>query len=205
MKDSNLSSITHPLWLGLLGLAIGLTGALATFSLGRSMRPPRTLRGAMLNPPSPAVDFRLKGADDRNYSLYDFPGQPILLAFSCQTCSQNFALLETLAGVLQATNSLDNKPQVLIVNLAADSRTEFNKTLSSFSPDFIALSGEPGEIGDLARSYDIYFSAGESQSVIELIPLIMLIDDQRSWRAIYPLALSAEDIASDIEIVLAEK
>jgi cytochrome oxidase Cu insertion factor (SCO1/SenC/PrrC family) len=204
MKGSRISSITHPLWLGLLGLAVGLSGALATFSLGRSMRPPITLRGAMLNPPSPAVDFRLKGADDRNYSLYDFQRQPVLLAFSCQTCSQNSALLEKLASVQQATKALHTTPQVLIVNLDPQSSAEFDRTINDFNADFIALSGETGEIGDLARSYDIYFSAGEGQAVIELIALIMLIDDQGTWRAIYPLALSAEDIASDIEMVLEE-
>jgi len=204
MTKPRFASITNPLWLSLLGLLIGLAGALAAYGLGRSLRPPQTLRGAMLSPPSPAVDFRLQGDDGRNYSLYDFPGQPILLAFSCLDCTQNHNLLKTLADTVNVVNGIQDTPQVLVVNIGPEDQTEFNRYVQSYHPDFIGLTGEAGEIRDLAHSYDVYYSTGEGDTQFEVIPLIMLIDNHGIWRAIYPLALSAEDIVQDIEILAAE-
>lgn len=202
MNDTRFSSFTHPLWLGFLGLILGLAGALAAYGIGRAMRPPQILRGAMLDPAVPAVDFTLKDGRGNERSLMEFRGLPVLLAFTCERCPQADKLLNTLTEARNLLVREGRDAQVVLID--ANSRQKhadkFAAFVQSYDASFLALSGEAGDIQDIARSYDVYF-AGDDPSPV-LIPLILLIDDQGFWRAVYPLALGAVDIAGDIEILL---
>jgi len=210
MRDKNRIPFTNPFWLAIIGAALGLALALATYSLGRALRPPQVLRGAMLNPPQPAVDFRLQGADGRNYSLFEVRGSPVLLAFSCRICSQSSALLHQLAQATDLARSAGHNVQVFIISI--DPKRETPETIAkfvqSFDPSFLGLAGDPTEISDLAHSYDIYFDSSisndETSTNVESTPLIMLIDDSGHWRAVYPISMAAEDIVADINILMEE-
>ncbi len=206
MKDSRLSSLSHPLWLGLLGLVLGLAGALAAYGIGRALRPPLILRGAMLDPVVPAVDFTLEDWRGNERSLMEFRGLSVLLAFTCLDCPQADNLLSTLAEARKQVLSENQDVQVILVdaNPSQKEAQAFTEFVQSYDASFLALTGKSGEIQDIANSYDIYFADDGEDPTPELIPLIMLIDDQGAWRAVYPLALGAADIAGDIEILLKE-
>lgn len=200
MANSRFSSLTHPLWLALLGLILGLAGAFAAYGIGRALRPARVLRGAMLDPAIPAVDFTLQDEDGNDRSLLEFRGQIVLLTFSCIDCPKADKLLNTLSSVRNFAVSKGYPTQVVSIDVGKCHETSFSDYVQTYDPEILALIGESKDIQDLAHSYDIYFEADDPTP--ELIPLIMLIDDQGYWRAIYPLALSAEDIAGDIKVLL---
>lgn len=204
MKEYQSSSFTHPLWLGLLGLVLGLAGALAAYGIGRALRPPQILRGAMLDPAVPAVDFILKDGRGNERSLMEFRGLPVLLAFTCESCPQAGKMLNMLANAKNLLVSEGRDAQVVLIdaNPGQKDANEFAAFVQSYDAAFLVLSGEAGDVQDIAHSYDIYFANAGDDPIPELIPLIMLIDDQGSWRAVYPLALSAADIAGDINVLM---
>ena len=202
MTETKGFRLPHPIRLAILGLVLGIILAIAAYSLGRALRPEPVLRGAMLYPPVPAVDFRLQGHDGRNYSLYDF-NTPVLLTFSCSNCSRHAALMDLLVQARDAVLNDKNQVQVIVISIDPDAG------MPVLDLDFIGLSGEPTEISDLAHSYDIYFHSSPTSEVAdpkaEVTPLIMLIDQQGYWRAVYPPTMVAEDIAADINILLEEE
>ncbi len=200
----------QPIWLATIGIVLGFVFAIAAYSLGRALRPPQVLQGAMLNPPVPAVDFRLQGPDGMNFSLYDFRDKPVLLAFSCSYCSANSELLSKLAQVrhIAIENGFDCQSVIISIDPERDTPKQISEFVQSFDESFIGLSGDHQQISDLAHSYDIYFNSSHTNEAddpqLEVTPLIMLIDRQGHWRAVYPLRMSAEDIARDIQILLEE-
>ncbi len=188
-----------------MGLALGLLLTLAAYAVGQALRPSPILRGAMLNPPAPAVDFSLTGPETRTYSLRDFRGQSVLLSFTCQRCSQSQAVLEKLALVWQAARQADIPLQVLLISLAPDEEAPqaFAAYAQSQVAEFIGLSGDLRVITDLAHNYDVYFAAGTNG--VESSPLIFLIDAEGFWRATYPARMSSQDIFADLRTLSREK
>lgn len=164
----------------------------------------------MLNPPVPAVDFRLQGAEGKNYSLYDFQDKLVLLTFSCSNCSANSELLSKLAQVrhIAVENGFDCQSVIISIDPKRDTPEQISEFVQSYDKSFIGLSGTQRQISDLAHSYDIYFHSSARNEVddpqVEFTSLIMLIDRQGHWRAVYPLRMSAEDIARDIQTILEE-
>ncbi len=211
MPERSRFPLKHPLLLAVTGITLGLLLTIAAYGLGWALRPPQILRGAMLNPPPPAVDFRLQGPDGKNYSLYDFQGMPVLLSFSCVACSRSSPLLNKL---VQARDfAIDEGFGLQAIIISADPERETPDVIAefvqSYDPSFVGLSGDPKIIHDLAHSYDIYFQSsprGNGADVtVDCTPLIMLIDRQGHWRAVYPLSMAAEDIAADIKILSEEE
>ncbi len=203
MTDVKRFPLPHPIWLAIIGIVLGIVLAIAAYSLGRALRPAPVLRGAMLYPPVPAVDFRLRGSDGKNYSLYDFQSAPVLLSFTCSNCSRSGALLEVLAQARDLAINDGNEIQVIVISIDPE------MGLPELDVGFLGLSGDPREISDLAHSYDIYFHSSPisdgTDPRVDITPLIMLIDKQGYWRAVYPLTMAAEDIAADIQVLLEEE
>lgn len=196
MNEAKHFPLPSPIWLAIGGIVLGIVLAIAAYNLGQALRPMPVLRGAMLYPPVPAVDFRLGGFDGKNYSLYEFQ-TPVLLTFTCNNCSRKAALIDLLVQARDLVVRDDVELQVIIISL------EPGVKMLDLDPDFLELSGEKTEISDLAHSYDIFFhsspTSNEDDSKVEITPLIMLIDKQGYWRAVYPLNMAAADIARDIK------
>ncbi|MBC8331388.1 MAG: SCO family protein [Anaerolineae bacterium] len=202
MRNSQRSLFVSPIWLGLLGIALGLVLALAAYAIGKALRPPQILRGAMLNPPIPAVDFNLLAEHDQNITLYEYRGQPVLLAFSCQNCPRSATLMSKLTQVKSGASGNNYSVEVIVVNLnpERESIQSFAEFIHAFDTDFVAVSGNLRDVTDIAHSYDVYFGYAQNDFV-ESNPLIFLIDAQGYWRSVYPLNMSTADINSDIEII----
>ncbi len=204
MKDKNRSPLTNPLWLGFMGIALGLVLALAAYGVGRALRTPLVLRGAMLNPPVPAVDFSLQGANGQTYTLYEFRGTPVLLSFTCSTCSRSSIVMSKLTQAKHTAFSDGLDVQVIVISLEPEQEqpNSFDAYVKRFDADFIGLSGAMRDITDIAHSYDVFFES--SQNTVESTPLIFLIDKVGYWRAVYPMSLSADDIVADLHILMKE-
>ena len=202
MRKTKYSPFLTPIWLGLLGLALGLVLAVSAFAIGRALRPSLLLRGAMLNPPVPAVDFSLTDGDGQSITLYEFRGQPVLLTFSCKACSGSGALLSKLSLVRNKAASRGHELQIIVINLNPEREPSqvYAEFVHAVDTKFVPVSGELRDITDIAHSYDIYFGSSQNASV-ESSPLIFLIDAQGYWRSVYPLNMNAADISSDIEII----
>ncbi len=190
---------------GAAGLALGLLLTLAAYAAGQALRPSPILRGAMLNPPVPAVDFSLSGPEMRAYSLRDFRGQAVLLSFTCQPCSQSQVVLDTLKQTLQSARQASLPVQVLLISLTPEEEPPqaFAAYAQSQDAGFLGLSGDRRVITDLAHNYDVYFAAGANG--VESSPLIFLIDAQGFWRATYPARMSPQDILADLRTLAQEK
>lgn len=202
MSNSQRSPFVSPIWLGLLGIALGLVLALAAYAIGKALRPAQILRGAMLNPPIPAVDFNLTAEQDQIITLYEFRGQPVLLAFSCQNCPRSAALLSKLAQVKSGAIRDNHSLEVIVVNLNPERETiqSFTEFVHAFDTDFVAVSGSLRDVTDIAHSYDVYFGYSQND-LVESDALIFLIDAQGYWRCVYPLNMRATDLNSDLEII----
>ncbi|MBC8503445.1 MAG: SCO family protein [Anaerolineales bacterium] len=211
MEEKNRYPHLSPAWLAIIGIFLGILLAIAAYSVGRVLRPTPILRGAMLYPPVPAVDFRLQGVDDKNYSLYDFRDQPVLLTFSCIGCSQNNTLMSTLVEAKQLVDRDGHRLKVLIISVdpLKERFAAFVELIEDYDPEFLGLSGDQKEINDLARSYDVFFEIpigeNKNESSVALTSFIMLVDGSGNWRAVYPLRMAAIDIAADIKILLDEE
>ncbi len=116
--------------------------------------------------------------------------------------------MNTLAETNQLLADEDRQVRMMIISVDTneDSFPEFVDFIESYNRGFMGLSGDQKEIRDLARSYGIFFqSEPEKNGGIEITPLILLVDGNGFWRAIYPLSMAANDIAADINILLAEE
>jgi protein SCO1/2 len=209
MISKKYSLPSNPFWLALIGLIMGLVIALATYAIGRALRPPQILRGAQFDPAVPAVDFTLEEHVGKFVSLYDYRGAAILLSFTCRACPGNSALMNKLTQARNMATSNGYDTQVVLININPEQETPdvFADFVQSYDPNFTGLSGDLRDIQDIAHSYDVYFHSHEENddSRPENTLLIMLIDQSGYWRSVYPLGMAAEDIARDIRVLSEEK
>ncbi len=189
-----------------VSVAAGLLLAFAAYNLGRILRPQLHLNGAELLPPVPAVGFSLPGAGGQRVSLQALRGELVLLYFGYTRCPQDCpTMLERLAEARSTLGAQAVQVVVVMVSIDPlyDTPAVLAQYLAPFGPRFYGASGAPQETHDLAASYDLDYAARPDGSVAHT-PLAFLIDRAGCWRAAYPPALSAEQIGSDLRLLLNE-
>ena len=189
-----------------VSVGVGLLMALASYGLGRMLRPTLHLYGAEVNPPVPAVGFSFSGANGQRLDLQTLRGKLVLLYFGDTRCTLDCPLM--LQRLAEARNSLSQQvEQVAVVFVTLDPQFDTPSVLKAFlakyGEGFYGASGTFQETHDLAASYDIGY-ATDAEGGVTHTPLAFLIDTAGCTRSIYPAALTAGQIGADLQALLQE-
>lgn len=166
---------------------------------------PYTFRGTAIEPPKPAPDFTLAGADAKPFQLSAQKGKVVLLFFGFTKCPD--VCPTTMADIATAREQLGDdakNTEVVFVSVdpERDSSADTDAYVKRYDPNFIGLSGTPEELEPIKKAFGVTAVKRELPNsefgyTVDHSAFIYLIDKQGAWRAILPFGVSADDIASD--------
>ncbi len=187
------------LWVGLASIVAVAVGAAAWLI---TVKP--SLHGAVIDPPLAAANINLQDYNGHNFSLSSLRGKVVLLYFGFTNCPDECPL--TMAHLKLATERLGAQASdVRVIMVTTDPKRDTPQVLkdwlTKFSPDFIGLVGTPDQMAQVWKDYGVTVEDnGATHSYF-----IYVIDRSGNWRETFlPDSLPA-DIASDVQLLLAEK
>jgi protein SCO1 len=176
--------------------------------------------GAIADPPQPAPGFTLTDQFGHNRSLSDLAGKPVALTFVYTNCPDVCPLIS--AHFHEAYQQLGKLgPQVGMVAVTVDPEHDDINQMHSFSDklgltnEWFFLTGSRPQLQAVWASYGIDAQKVQSQmaataqaaspETIEHAAPVFLIDKVGRLRAMLPVDVSADDIAADLRVLLAER
>lgn len=191
----------------ILTMGVFLGAALSGFLLTRYF--PYTFHGVILQAPAPAPDFSLTAHTGTSASLKQFDGKLVIMFFGYTNCPDVCpATLGVLSQALKSLGKKADKVQVLFVTVdpARDTAKRLETYLTHFNPNFIGLTGSLEEIAQVAALYGVYFEAQPSESEgsywMDHTASTMVIDQEGRLKLVWPFGVTAEDVASDLRMLL---
>ncbi|HNB53416.1 MAG TPA: SCO family protein [Anaerolineales bacterium] len=159
--------------------------------------------------PELAPNFSLTDYTGSPTSLKRFDGKLIILYFGYTNCPDVCpASLGVLSQALKLLGKKADKVQVLFITVdpARDTAERLVTYLTHFNPNFIGLTGSPEEIAQVASLYGVYFEAQPSESKgiywMDHTASTMVIDQEGRLKLVWPFGVTAEDVASDLRMLL---
>lgn len=166
---------------------------------------PYTFRGTVIEPPNPAPDFTLLGADGQPFQLSAKKGKVVLLFFGFTRCPD--VCPTTMADVASARTQLgDDAKNTEVVFVTVDPERDTpaatDAYVKRYDPGFVGLSGTPEQIEPVKKAFGVTAIKRDLPNskfgyTVDHSAFLYLIDKQGAWRAIMPFGVSADDIASD--------
>ncbi len=187
------------LWVGISILAILLTTAAVLFITRK-----QSFHGAVIEPPTPAAEINLTDDNGQPFRLSNFRGKVVPLYFGYTNCPNDCPL--TMAHLKRALELLGSRAQDVQVVMVTtdpvrDTPEAMKAFLGKFNPTFLGLPGTPEELAKVWKDYDVtVLDNGETHSSFTYV-----IDRNGNIRLTFLPDVLPEDIASDLEILLAEK
>ena len=187
------------LWAG-----IGLIAAVAISAAAWSIIMKPGLHGAVINPALPAAEIQLQDSNGRVFSLRGLQGKVVLLYFGYTNCPDECPL--TMAHLKLATDRLGAQAQdVRVIMITTDPKRDTAQVLKDwldkFNPGFIGLLGTPDQLAKVWKDYGVTVEdSGETHSYF-----IYVIDRAGNFRETFLPDSQPGDIASDLQMLLAEK
>lgn len=173
---------------------------------------PPTFHGLPVGEPLPR-EVTLLDHDGRPFSLQGLAGTVTFLAFGYTLCPDICPMtLVTLreARALLGEDATDVRVVFVTVDPARDSPERLRRYVSIFHPTFIGLTGAPGSLARVYRTFRVepapYAAAGATEDArIGHATAIYLVDRHTTIRFSYPWGVLPADLASDARAVLAER
>jgi len=143
-----------------------MLSACGSGATGAGAGEPGQLTGTRLDPPFQLSAKALQTAEGAPYSLVDDTERPLTLVFfgysNCpDICGQ---VMATLAGTMTRLSDED-RADVDVVFVTTDPKRDTPEVVSQyvaqFDPDFIGLTGQLGDIVDVAKTVGVGVEAGE--------------------------------------------
>lgn len=187
-------------------------GVLLVLGLGACKKmAPHIFHGTLMQSPDPVPDFTLMGHLGQPVSLSDFRGQLVVLYFGYTTCPDVCpTTLAELHKVRVAMGKNADKVQVLMITVDPERDTVelMADYVTHFDPTFIGLVGTPDEIAAIATYYGVFYEKQEEEDsalgyLVDHTATQMVINQEGHLKIVYPFGALAEDIASDLEFMLA--
>lgn len=155
-------------------------------------------------------DFKLHDPDGSVKRLADFQGAALVLFFGYTSCPDACpsALLKLREALLLLPEAARAKVQVRFVTLdpERDSPAVLKDYLGMFGEQFHALTGTPAEIAEAKKEFRVYARRstlpGTDFYVIDHSTSMFLFDPQGKLRLVAPHAISAENLAKDLQSLL---
>ena len=169
-------------------------------------------RGVLYDPPQAAFDFQLSTGGDRPVSLKDFNGKAVLLFFGYTSCPD--ICPNTLAILRQVYTDLrDQADRVQIIYITVDPDRDTPQRVQDyaaiFHPDFIGLSGSQPALEPVWQAYGVYREIDDTSGsaagyLVTHSARLYLIDPQGKLLLSYSYGTPAEDILTDVRLLLRE-
>lgn len=162
--------------------------------------------------PQALGEFELTDQDAHPFAFSRLRGQTLLVFFGFTHCPD--VCPTTLLSLKLSDESRDRDlPRATVVMISVDGDRDtpaaMKSYLSSFSPDFIGLTGDPREVRDIAARFSAVFFKGlpldkSGKYLVEHSAQIYLVDKEGRLRATFNDA-SVKTIVEVTRTVLAEK
>jgi protein SCO1/2 len=175
----------------------------ALLSAGLFAERTSAFRGEALSPALPAAEIEMTDASGNAFQLSALRGKVVLLYFGFVNCPEECPL--TLAHYKQALTLLGADAQDVQVVLVStdplrDTPQALQEYLSRFDPAFIGIPGSPEQLEKVWQDFDVtVLEGGETHSSFTYV-----VDREGMIRLHFTPEPSAEDIASDLKILLSE-
>jgi len=196
------------LWVGAgLFFLIGIVGFL-TMVLGR----PANFRGTAYVEPYPlAPEIELRKASGESFRLSDLKGKIVLLFFGYTSCPDvcPTTLAELNIALTKIKRGAQNVQVVFTsVDPQRDTPEKIQEYASRFGESFIGLSGSTEELEPIWRNYGVFREIAQDGTAMDYTvnhtARVTLIDRRGYMRLSYGFQTPPEDIANDVDILLAE-
>lgn len=163
-----------------------------------------SFHGTPAEPIAPAPEIDLADQDGNIVRISDWSGKVIVIFFGFTNCPDVCPL--TAANLKQALEIMGDRAQNVQVVMVStdpvrDTPQAIKEFLGKFHPDFVGI---PGTVESLSRIWDDYgvmvLHAGETHS-----SFIYVVDQTGNLRLTFTPETSPNDIASDLNVLLAEQ
>lgn len=138
-------------------------------------------------------EFTLGDAQGKSVRLADFRGKLVLLYFGFTTCPD--VCPTDLLAIARAIESLGKdgdgiQPVFITLDPERDTREVIGAYVASFHPRFVALTGTPSQVGDVARAYKVFYEKvavpGAATYTIDHAAFTYLLDAQGKYIGLFP-------------------
>lgn len=169
------------------------------------------LKSGVFDPPRMAPDFSLPGSKGGEFSLSGQRGKLVVLGFGFSHCPDICPLtLANLAQVHKNLEALADQVQVVYVTVdpERDSVERLREYMAHFNESFIGITGSPEELSDVRKAYGIIAAREvhkDGSYAVHHSSYVYLIDKEGLLRALVPFGKTADDITSDIKLLLRDK
>lgn len=167
------------------------------------------LRTGSFEPPRQAPEFTLQGSNGKPVRLADHRGKVVALGFGYTSCPD--VCPTTLADLAKARRKLgsgaaDMRVVYVTVDPERDSAAVLREYLAAFDPTFVGATGSPAALAEVRKAYGIQASrTGKPRAYfVHHSSYVYLIDRAGRMRAMMPYGVSADDIAHDVKVLLAQ-
>lgn len=190
-----------------IGLLLGLT-VMAGIATANALRPHR-FSGTVLQAQEPAPGFTLQTGAGRSVSLDDLRGKLVVLFFGYTFCPDVCpTTLHDLDRAMDLLGPRAAEVQVVFISVdtGRDSPDKVADYASRFNPDFLGVTGSPGDIDQVATVYGIYYDVHDGTQatgyLVDHTASVMVVDRGGYLRLIWPWGTTPEAIADDLAYLL---
>jgi protein SCO1/2 len=177
-----------------------------------SARRPYAFHGELFQPVHAAPDFTLTDQENGSFHLSNQRGQVVLMFFGYTFCPDVCPL--ELSKLVQARRILGAEAArvrfvFITVDPERDNPARLRQYLGYFSSEFVGLTGDQPSLEQVWRDYGVYVTREEQKNsaagyLVAHSTWSYLVDPNGHLRLIYPMDVSAEDLAADIRAILRE-
>jgi protein SCO1/2 len=155
-------------------------------------------------------ELRLSDPEGRVRTLADFRGKAVLLFFGFVHCPDVCpTTLARAAEVKRLLGADGSKLQVIFVTLdpERDSAELLREYTAAFDPEFLALRGSVEETRRAAQEFRVFYekAATGSSYTVNHSTMTYVLDPAGRLRLAHSHALSAEQVAADLRLLLAQR
>ena len=166
-------------------------------------------KGTLLPEPITAPEITLTNADGELVNLSDYRDKIVLLYFGYTFCPDVCPASMSVLGQVQ--REMDDKAediQVIMVTVdpERDTPEALGKYVTHFHPSFVGLSGSLGEIDQVVEDFGVYYERHEGTAatgyLVDHTARVFVIDKDGMYWLSFPFETTAEDIITDLKLVL---
>lgn len=185
-------------------------GMLAVIFAAAASRP-HTFSGTEYQPLMQAPEINLTDQNGNPFRLSEQAGNVVLIFFGYTHCPDVCPI--TLGEFKQIKTRLGEDADRLrfvfvTVDPERDTREVLEKHISRFDPNFVALTGEPGELEPVYKSYGVYHEKVDLENgrgyMVNHSGFTYVIDLKGNLRMTYAFGSDTEDMIADIKYLLRE-
>ncbi len=189
-----------------------LTAATLLVVLGVMFTRPYTLRGSVIENPSPAPDIVLASGSGQEFRLSEQRGRITLIFFGFTHCPD--VCPATLGEMKQLIERLGEKAgEINFVFITVDPQRDtpdvVGRYTALFSPDIIGLTGSEGQLQTVWDAYGVYReiqdTGSEGNYQVAHSARTYLVDKHGNLRLTYAFGTPVADMEQDLRHLLKEK